>query len=224
MSSLLQCIRSKCESASKKKKGGGAAAPAASAPAAAAASSDAGRQSVALQPHTPGELPQSGECGGLRMVVGSKGFGMLKGSEKQYVGVAAVLTALLKPESVAEPLRSIALAKREDIESLAERHALTEGANKLPEGEAAKKLLMLVGPPIEIAVLGAIGGKSSALARAKAIRESRTSRAAKPAAAAKPDAARDSTASKPDAERESVTSVPESIAESAGEEAAAAAA
>ena len=39
-----------------------------------------------------------------------------------------------------------------------------------------------------------------------------------------PDAARDSTASKPDAERESVTSVPESIAESAGEEAAAAAA
>ncbi|EOD17354.1 hypothetical protein EMIHUDRAFT_436376 [Emiliania huxleyi CCMP1516] len=145
MSSLLQCIRSKCESASKKKKGGGAAAPAASAPAAAAASSDAGRQSVALQPHTPGELPQSGECGGLRMVVGSKGFGMLKGSEKQYVGVAAVLTALLKPESVAEPLRSIALAKREDIESLAERHALTEGANKLPEGEAAKKLLMLVG-------------------------------------------------------------------------------
>jgi hypothetical protein len=97
----------------------------------------------------------SGDCEGLRLVVGNDGFALLNRSDgtRQTCAVHDVLLAMDSATgSKGGRLKSAVVSEKAALKTL--RAELKTG--QISEGVAARKLCMLIGPPIEIAVAAAV--------------------------------------------------------------------
>lgn len=113
--------------------------------------------------------PTSGECGGLRMLIGPRGFCLLTPDGiRAYAPVQQVLGELSRATGKLGALLTDSV--RTELAQIEERHR----EERMCESEAARKLLMLVGPMIEVAVAAAIGSHSEAMMRARASRAERS--------------------------------------------------
>jgi len=113
------------------------------------------------------------------MLIGPRGFCLLTpDGVRAYAPVEQVLGELSRATGKLAALLTDSVLT--DLAQIEERHQ--EG--RMCESEAARKLLMLVGPMIELAVAAAIGSHSEAMVRARASRaeRSRTSRASEASA------------------------------------------
>uniref|UniRef100_A0A7S4BPK4 Uncharacterized protein n=1 Tax=Chrysotila carterae TaxID=13221 RepID=A0A7S4BPK4_CHRCT len=107
------------------------------------------------------EPSRAGECKGLRMLVGSHGFCLLQPSGGMvYATCEQVLAELTRPSA---RLRPLSVETAEAIVAIGEKLK----AGRVTEAEAGRKILVLVGPTIECAVVAAVGRRSNALARAR---------------------------------------------------------
>lgn len=114
-------------------------------------------------------MPQmAGECAGVRMKVTRQGFDLLtadQGTRTQHATCAAVIAALERAAASTplDALGKVAAAEAARVQTLKEELA----SGDLSEGAAARKLCMLIGPPIESAVTAAVAASSGALRRAR---------------------------------------------------------
>ena len=121
----------------------------------------------AAQPGECTALP-SGECTGLRLVVTRAGFFQLDTQTKRrkHATCKDVIAAMERAAAQKDSSTPLAVAAAPKLPHVRELAAdLASGV--LSEGEVARKLCMVIGPSVELAVTAAVAVQSSALKRAR---------------------------------------------------------